>query len=322
MKATAIAHPNIAFIKYWGNRDEFLRLPANGSISMNLSGLATRTTVEFREGLKADAVFLAGQPAGPELSVRVVDHLSRIRARASRSLFARVDTENSFPLGCGIASSASGFAALTVAACAALGLALDPQELSGLARLASGSACRSIPGGFVEWQPGSGDSDSFATSLLPPEHWKLTDLVVVVDRQPKAVSSSEGHRTAWTSPLYRVRVDSSPKRLEECRKSLFERDFGKLTEIVEEDCLLLHAVLLTSAPPLVYWTAKTVEIIQLVRRWRAQGLAIAFSIDAGANVHCLTPAESAAEALHKLQEVPGVLEVLRAEPGGPATLIG
>jgi len=322
VRATATAHPNIAFIKYWGNRDENLRLPANGSISMNLESLATRTTVDYPEGLGADEVCFAGRPAGPEMSARVVDHLGRIRTLAKSPLFARVDTDNNFPLACGIASSASAFAALTLAACAAIGLALDQKELSRLARLASGSACRSIPGGFVEWQPGSGDSDSFATSLLPAGHWNLTDLVVVVDRQPKAVSSSEGHRSAWSSPLYRLRVDSAPSRLEACRRSLFDRDFTALAEIVEEDSLLLHSVLMTSTPPLVYWKPITVEIIQYVRRWRGQGLPIAFSVDAGANVHCLTPGESAQEALGRLQQIPGVLEVLQAEPGGPAALTG
>jgi diphosphomevalonate decarboxylase len=320
MRATAIAHPNLALIKYWGNRDERLRLPANGSISMSLGSLFTRTTVDFREGLGADEVFFASRSASPEMSARVVDHLERIRALAKSPVFARVDSENNFPLASGIASSASAFAALTLAASAAIGLCLDQKGLSRLARQGSGSACRSIPGGFVEWQAGSGDLDSFATSILPPEHWNLTDLVVVVDRHPKVVTSSEGHRSAWSSPLYRLRVDSTPMRLDACRRALFDRDFAALGQIVEEDCLLLHSVMMTSTPPLLYWKPMTVEIIQAVRRWRAQGLAIAFSIDAGANVHCLTPGDSAREALDRLQRVPGVLEVLPAEPGGPAAL--
>ena len=320
MRATAIAHPNIALVKYWGNRDETLRLPANGSISMNLEALFTRTAVDFQEGLAADEVRFAGGPAGAEMSARVSEHLGRIRALAKSSLFARVDTENNFPLGCGIASSASAFAALTVAACAAAGLALEEKQLSRLARLASGSACRSVPTGFVEWQVGSGDSDSFASSLLPPSYWNLRDLVAVVDRRPKAVSSSEGHRSAWSSPFYRRRIDSAPNRLEACRRSLIDRDFGRLAEVVEQDCLLLHSVLVTSTPPLMYWKPSTVEIIQRVRRWRDQGLPIAFSIDAGANVHCLTPGDSAPAALDRLREIPGVLEVLQTDPGGPAVL--
>jgi diphosphomevalonate decarboxylase len=321
MRATAIAHPNIALIKYWGNRDEFLRLPAHGSISMNLGGLETRTTVEYPDGLGVDEVFFAGHPASPEIATRVIEHLKRIRALAGKPAFARVETENNFPLAAGLASSASGFAALTLAASTAIGLVLDSRDLSRIARQASGSACRSIPGGFVEWHPGTGDLDSFATSLLPPEHWAIRDLVVIVDRQRKAVSSSDGHRSAWSSPLFRLRVDTAPRRLEACRRALFGRDFEQLAEVVEEDCLLLHSVMMTSAPPLLYWGPQTVDVLHRVRNLRAQGFPIAFSIDAGANVHCLTLEEHAPRALTQLEAIPGVLEVLRATPGGPAVLV-
>ncbi len=174
--ATALAHPNIALIKYWGNRDDALRLPANGSISMNLTGLYTRTTVSFQPSLPFDELVInAREVTGPALD-RVAGILGLVRAMAGFDVQAEVVSENNFPSGAGIASSASAFAALAMAASAAADLKLGERELSRLARRGSGSACRSIPGGFVEWQMGTGDGDSFAFSIAPADHWPLGGL--------------------------------------------------------------------------------------------------------------------------------------------------
>jgi diphosphomevalonate decarboxylase len=162
---SAIAHPNIAFIKYWGNRDHRLRLPVSGSISMNLAGLETRTRVNFDPHLSADTLTLNGrQITGPGLE-RVSAFLNSVRSLAGIETHARVDSENNFPTGAGIASSASAFAALSRAASHAANLQLDEDALSRLARLGSGSACRSIPAGFVEWLPGTDDASSYARSI-------------------------------------------------------------------------------------------------------------------------------------------------------------
>ena len=172
--ATAIAHPNIAFIKYWGDIDPELRIPANGSISMNLDGLYTRTTVSFDPELPRDEFRLGGDLITGFRHERVTKFLEHVRQISGMQAYARVESENNFPSGTGIASSASAFAALSLAASSAAGLQLDERDLSRLARRGSGSACRSVPGGFVEWQPGNEDTNSFATSLASADHWNMT----------------------------------------------------------------------------------------------------------------------------------------------------
>jgi diphosphomevalonate decarboxylase len=317
--ATAIAHPNIAFIKYWGNRDHELRLPSNPSLSMNLAGLETTTSVAFDETLKDDEVTIGGEVQGGVARARVSKHLDLIRARAGMVWCARVESRSNFPAGAGIASSASAFAALTVAGAAAAGLQLSEAELSALARRGSGSACRSVPGGFTEWRVGAGDADSYAVSIAPPEHWALADLVALLSKKHKATGSTEGHSLAAASPLQAARVASAPERLAQCKAALLAREFPAFAEIVEADSTLMHAVMMTSYPPLYYWEPLTLAIMKAVREWRAGGLAVCFTIDAGANVHCIATAEAAPEVERRLRAL-GVSEILQARPGGPARL--
>lgn len=319
-RATALANSNIAIIKYWGNKDAALRLPSNSSLSMNLAGLETRTTVTFDDGLASDEVVIGGQAQSGRARERVTQHLDRIREIAGLTSRARVESANNFPTGTGIASSASAFAALTLAGCAAAGLSLSERELSALARLGSGSASRSIPGGFVEWRAADRHADSYAFSIAPPHHWALIDLVAIVSRAPKPTGSTDGHALAETSPLQPARVASAEARLALCRRAILERDFGALAEVMEQDALAMHAVMMTSRPALLYWLPPTLAVMQAVRRWRDDGLPIAFTIDAGPNVHCLCPREAADEAARRLQALPGVMEVLRAEPGGAARI--
>src|SRR5512140_3799174 len=199
--ATAQAFANIAFIKYWGNRDNALRLPANGSISMNLDGLYTRTTVSFQRSLPYDELIINGREiAGPALE-RVSCMLDLVRDQARTRQQAEVVSENNFPSGAGIASSASAFAALALAASNAAGLSLSEAALSRLARQGSGSACRSIPGGFVEWYAGTSDEDSYAATIAAPDHWTLVDCIAIVSDMHKKTGSTEGHAIAASSPL-------------------------------------------------------------------------------------------------------------------------
>jgi diphosphomevalonate decarboxylase len=320
--ATAIANANIAFIKYWGNRDEKLRLPANPSLSMNLAGLETETTVEFNQGWERDEVFIGGeQQTGPARD-RVVGQLDTVRARTSLSLHARVESRNNFPAGTGMASSASAFAALALAATTAAGLSLPEPELSALARLGSGSAARSIPGGFVEWATGEEGKPetSFAYTIAPPGHWDLVDVIAVVSQKHKSVGSTSGHALAKSSPLQAARVATAPERLARCRDAILAKDFPRLADICEADSNLMHAVMLTSTPSLLYWEPITVAIMKSVRRWRSEGLPVCFTIDAGPNVHCLCPAESAPEVERRLRHNLDVNHILTAGPGGPARL--
>ncbi len=320
MNATAIACPNIAFIKYWGDLDPCLHIPANSSISMNLEGLYTRTQVVFDPTLRYDQLTLEGEPVGGLALERVNAMLDRVREMASIATFAAVDSFSNFPISAGIASSASAFAALSLAATAAAGLKLNEKQLSRLARTGSGSACRSIPGGFVEWQAGESDEESYSFSIASPQHWDLVDCIVLVSQAQKPVSSSEGHTLALTSPLQPTRVTDTDRRLSLCRIAILRRDFASFAEVVELDSNLMHAVMITSTPSLLYWQPATVEVMHAVQSWRSEGLPVCYTIDAGPNVHVLCPGGEAERIAQRLRELPGVLQVLTAYPGGPAYL--
>ncbi len=319
--AIAQAHPNIAFIKYWGNRDATLRLPANGSISMNLAGLWTRTRVTFSPKATRDRLVLNGRESRGRALQRVRGVLDLVREASGLHYPALVESVNNFPTGAGIASSASAFAALAVAAAAAAGLHLSERDLSRLARRGSGSACRSVPGGFVEWLPGTGDHDSYAYSLAPPEHWALADCIAIVSAAHKPVGSTQGHALADTSPLQAPRVAQAEQRLRQCREAIQQRDFDALAEVIELDTHLMHAVMQTSRPPLLYWEPGTLEVMHTVRALRRQGIPAAYTIDAGPNVHVLCPTEFQETVRRALEALPGVQQVLVALPGGPARLL-
>ncbi len=320
--ATAVASPNIALIKYWGNTDDALRLPVSPSISFNLAELQTRTSVTWDSSLTADHVVINGHPVtGPALE-RVAHHLDHIRALAEHAGFARVDSANNFPTGTGIASSASAFAALSLAATSALEMTLPERELSALARLGSGSASRSIPDGFVAWYTGEDHASSFAESFAPTTHWSLVDLIAVVSQEHKSTGSTAGHRIAPTSPLQAARIATAQERFECCRDAVLGRDFAALAEVVELDNNVMHGVMMTSTPPLLYWEPLTLNLIKLVRQWREEdGLAVCYTIDAGPNVHCICTAQAAAEVENRLRALPGILDLRRATPGAGAHLV-
>ena len=319
--ATALASPNIAFIKYWGNRDNTLRLPVNGSISMNLDGLTTRTTVSFQPSLPFDELIINGREVAGAGLERVTRILDIIREMAQINDRAEVMTENNFPSGAGIASSASAFAALALAGSKAAGLSLSEPELSRLARRGSGSASRSVPGGFVEWQMGAGDEDSFAFSIAESEHWKLADCVAIVSASHKKTGSTEGHVLAPTSPLQTARVADAPRRLDLCRKAILERDFNAFASIVELDSDMMHAVMMTSTPALHYWNPASLRVMAAVREWREQGLPVCYTVDAGPNVHVICSASEARKVGKRLREIAGVMDVLTAQAGGAAKIV-
>ena len=318
--ATAIANPNIAFIKYWGNQDDKLRLPSNASLSMNLAGLETVTTVMFDEATTEDQVIIGGEVQSGAAKERALLQLHRIRGMAGITAHVQMESHNNFPAGAGLASSASAFAALTLAGTTAAGLSLSEPELSALARLGSGSAARSIPGGFVEWRTGPTHADSYAFSLAPPEHWALQDVVAVISQKHKAVGSTGGHTLANTSPLQAARLATVADRLAKCKTALLARDFPALAEVAEADSNLMHAVMLTSHPPLFYWEPITLAIMKAVRTWRAEGLPVCYTIDAGPNVHCLCLPEAAPEVERRLRHNLDVTKIFVAGPGGPARL--
>ena len=320
MQATAMAHPNIAFIKYWGNADDDLVLPANASLSMNLEQFRTETTVTFDPGLPGDELHINNQPVTGPARQRATDLLNLVRRQAGLTAAARIDSHSNVPMRSGIASSAAAFAALAMAGTAAAGLDLSEAELSRLARRGSGSASRSVPGGYCQWRPGN-DLDSVAVSIAPAEHWDLRDVVAIVSQAHKAVGSSGGHRLAGTSSLQAARVAGTEARLKLCRAALLARDLARMGPVMEEDAIIMHGVMMSSHPPLYYWSPTTMALILAAPEWRAAGLPVYFTIDAGPNVHFICEAEHAADAAAQIRKIPGVQDVIISGPGGPARLI-
>ncbi len=322
MHSEAIAHPNIALIKYWGNREQALRIPANGSISLTLGGLDNRMSVRFDGSLESDTLVINEAPAAPAMIERASKHLDLLRTMAQVTDRAELVSETNFPLGAGIASSAAAFAAITIAAASALQLELNPEELSRIARRGSGSAARSIQGGFVELLAGDSDKTSFAQQIAPEDHWPIVNLVVIVDDQVKHTGSSTGHSLAASSPLQESRVADAPRRLQACRYAILERDFPSLTQIVERDSDMMHAIMMTSEPPLHFWTGATLQVMAAVRDLREEGISVCYTIDAGPNVHCLCLPESERDVLQALTGYENASwTVLRAQAGPAARVV-
>ncbi|HEU4849477.1 MAG TPA: diphosphomevalonate decarboxylase [Terrimesophilobacter sp.] len=322
LTARARAHSNIALAKYWGKRDAALNIPAVGSISITLDALHTDTTVSFDTGLVDDEVWLDGRPQriGTVPVGKVALVLNLVRERAGIDLRARVVSENNFPTGAGLASSASGFAALAVAAAAAAGIEATPRELSVLARRGSASAARSIFGGYAELHAGSSadGSDSFAEPLLEGEAWPLSVVVAITDPGPKTISSTAGMQaTSASSPFYRAWVESAPAGLDRMRAAILAHDLEAVGELAEHSCLALHSIKLTTRPALIYWNAATVAGIHAVRALRAEGLPVYFTIDAGPQLKALCRPEDAAAVSAALSAIPGVAET-RTSALGPA----
>ncbi len=314
--ATAQAQPNIALVKYWGKRNAPLNLPASGSLSLTLESLWTRTRVAFDAALAHDELVL-NDAAAP--LARAAACLDELRRRAAVELYARVDSRNNFPTAAGLASSASGCAALVQAASVALGLRLERRELSTVARLGSGSAARSLFGGFVAMAAGvrADGADACAEPLLAASQWPLVVVIAVTSRQAKATGSSAGMEISrLSSPFYAEWLDSSAADLAAARRAVLERDFTALGAISEHSCLKMHAVMLSSRPALLYWNGATVACLQRVRALREQeGLAVFFTVDAGPQVKAVCRPDDAPRVAAALQQVPGVERVLRSALG-------
>ena len=313
MKATAKAHSNIAFIKYWGRKDEELRLPTNGSISMNLSNLFTTTTVEFLENMSEDSILVNNKETG-YINQRVVQHLDRIRALAKTSLKAKIMSQNNFPIGTGLSSSASGFAALTLAATKALGLDLSEKELSIFARQGSGSASRSIPDGFVEWMDGDTSETSFSQTIFPKTHWDILDIVAVVSKEKKDVATSEGQKRVESSVFFQTRLTHIQEKIRLCKKLMRDRNFSEFGKLVEMEALELHAIMLTSWPSLIYWLSQSLYVMKSVQKWRVEGLDVYFTINTGQDIHILCQKKDEAAIMNKIKRLENIIEIISNSP--------
>ena len=323
-KATAIANANIALVKYWGKRNKELILPYNGSISMTCDGLFTTTTVEFSDKYSQDLVIINDEELKKD-EKDILGHLERIRKMAGIKEKARVVSESNFPVAAGLASSASGLAALTLAAAKAAGLDLNQKELSILARQGSGSACRSIYGGFVEWLKGEKEDglDSYAKQIVDKNYWpEFRMIVTILTEEKKKVGSRAGMaQTVKTCPYYQGWLKTIEEDLKIVREGILERNFTKVGLRAEYNCLKMHALMMTTKPAIIYWEPATMEIIQNVINWREQGLECYFTIDAGPNVKVLCFQKEEKEIEKRLSRLKGVIKTIITKPGDDAKII-
>lgn len=318
-EAIAVAHANIALAKYWGKADVGKNVPAVPSLSLTLDALRTRTRVRFDAGLEKDEVRLDGRAARDKEAKRVVTMLDKVRELAGISHRAQVESENSFPTAAGLASSASGFAALALAATRAAGLDLPRSALSSLARAASVSAARSLDGGFVTL-PALAEH---AEPLVPGSHFPLSMVVALTRAGEKSVGSTEGMiRTAQTSPYYPGWVEHAPRLYERIKKAVLEKDLEALGPAVEASALAMHASMYAADPPIVYFSPVTVAVMESVKEIRASSFPAYFTMDAGPHVKVVTAPENAEKAAALLAAVPGVLEVIRCNAGPDAHVEG
>jgi diphosphomevalonate decarboxylase len=315
--AKARARANIALAKYWGKADVELNLPAVPSISLTLDPLLTETSVELRSDLSEDEFWLNDTAArGGELQ-RASELLDRVRAEAGTKLHARIRSKNHFPTASGLASSASGFAALGAAARKAAGLPFDAAKTSALARQSSASAARSVFGGFVELSAGRpGDASLAARVLHPPDHWALCIVVAVTAEGRKAVGSTDGMtHTKLSSPYYAAWVEAAPLLAAEVRAGLLAKNLEQVGRAMEQSTLAMHACALAADPGLLYFQPATLAAFAKVRELRADGTLVYATMDAGPHVKALCRAQDAAVVSRALAGVPGVLRTLLAAPG-------
>jgi diphosphomevalonate decarboxylase len=324
-QVTVSAPANIAFVKYWGVAAPDQAIPLNPSLSMTLSMCRTRSTVALlprREGDRVSTLGSDGQRTAAHGALRrgIEIHLDRLRQALGTDVAFDVTTTNTFPAAAGLASSASGFAALAVGVTQALGLKPSAAELSELARLSgSGSAARSTFGGYVEWPAPEATGTSLAAAqIAPSEHWALCDIIAVVERGPKEVSSRQGHLLATSSPHFARRQELLPDRLRQVRRAVAKADLERLGPVLEEEAVELHLIAMSSCPQIFYWKPATLAVLSAVRDLRRRGLGAWATMDAGANVHVLCLPATEGEVAATLSAVPGVLEVIRDRVGsGP-----
>ncbi|HVW28484.1 MAG TPA: diphosphomevalonate decarboxylase [Polyangiaceae bacterium] len=318
-RAAARAHANIALAKYWGKLDEGKNLPAVPSLSLTLDALVTTTTVEFDGSLAEDELSLDGRAARDKEKKRVTGLLDQVRAAARLEARARVTSTNSFPTAAGLASSASGFAALALAATRAAGLEWPSDAVSALARAASVSAARSLYGGFVVLPAGA----ESAEPLAPGSYFPLAMVVALTRAGEKSVGSTEGMiRTAKTSPYYAGWVQHAPRLFERIKAAVLRRDLDVLGPAMESSALAMHASMFAADPPIVYFSPTTLAVMERVRELRAGGVPAYFTMDAGPHVKVVTLPERAEEVATRLAEVGGVLQVIRCAAGGDAAVEG
>ncbi len=316
---TAKAYTNIALIKYWGKQDEALIIPYNSSLSLTLDAFYTVTTVDFSKEHDHDRFYLNDNLQNDQQSAKLWRFLKLIRQQAHTDLPVVVRSHNHVPTAAGLASSASGLAALAGACDQALNLGLSKEALSRLARRGSGSACRSIFGGFVEWEKGTSDETSLAHPIVS-NGWEneLAMIFILVNDRPKAISSRIGmQQTVQTSSYFPTWVKEAENDLLLAKEAITAHDFEKLGQITEANALKMHATTLACQPPFTYWSPDSLKAMEQVRLLREQGIACYFTMDAGPNVKVLCQKKAVTTILQQLQTEfsPEQLVCAQAGPG-------
>lgn len=323
LPASAEATANIAMVKYWGKRDAALNLPAADSVAVCLDSFPTRVDVTPCAAAE-DEVWWSGRPVPPPRIGRFLRVLAILREQSGCRSAVRADVRSQIPDAVGLAGSSAAMAAFALAASTAMGVELSPRELSITARLGSGSASRSVPGGFVRWHRGHQEdgSDSYAEEFASAAHWPdLRLLAVIVSREPKAVSSTVGMiRTARTAPLYPMFVEQCGRLAADAQAAIASRDFDWLARTAELSAQTMHGVCLTARPPILYVRPLTVELVEHVTEL-SRTLPLFFTLDAGPNPFLVTLAPHdetvAAEVARAFPDV----EILRCGVGGGVRIV-
>ncbi len=314
-RGKARAYSNIALIKYWGKRDESYVLPMNSSVSLTLECFYTETQVIFSNSFNEDIFYLNDKLQDRAATQKISSFLDLFRKASNNSMKATVNSNNFVPTAAGLASSASGFAALAAATNIASGLNLNPKDLSMYARQGSGSATRSIYGGFVEWQRGRSEKDSYAIAI-DDASWDIGMVIVIVNSKEKSVSSREGMKhTVATSPFYKVWPQSAEEDIKEIKLAIANRDFERVGSIAERNGLMMHATMLGANPPLSYWEPGSVVVMQMVRELRKEGILSYFTMDAGPNVKILCRLSEANKIADRIRQVFNEDQVIVTGPG-------
>ena len=319
MKKTARAHTNIALVKYWGKADEELIIPMNGSVSLTLDHFYTDTTVEFDPALTEDVFCLDGKQ---KHDPKVAKFMDLVRILAKKETFTRIDSINHVPTAAGLASSASAYAALAFASTSAAGLNLTRKDLSRLARRGSGSATRSIFGGFVEWHKGTNDLTSFAEPIEEETDWEICMIAIVINGHEKKISSRHGmQQVVKTSPYYREWVKTAEEDLKLVKQAIKNRDFCLLGEVSEASAMKMHALNMSAKPHFSYFMPESILAMQKIEELRSQGIPCYYTMDAGPNVKVICEKQNVSLIIDELSKFFAKENLLVASPGPGAKLI-
>ena len=311
MKGSAIAHPIEGLIKYHGLKDEILRIPFHDSISVATSPTASHTTVEFGR-FKKDVASVDGKQLVDRELERVVFVVDEVRRRSGLDFKFRMVSKNNFMSNVGLGASASGFAALAVAASKAAGLKLSLEKMSVIARRGAGSATRSVTGGFSRWRAGFEDEESYSYQIASEDF----QMGIVVALIPAFKFTENAHRAVLTSPFFHSRLAFVHGALAEMENAIRKRDIEKIGILAERDSLILHGITMTSIDEMMLWRPETVKVILEVKKMRSEGLPAFFSIDTGATVYVNTKPKHVREIEGRIKDLG--IETIRCGVGGCA----